>query len=153
MHAGEDGICAGNGTGIRARLFWLAHVARLPALLAAGRVAPRPGLAVRIAAVVVVADALGSRTGGSRPVAVTAVALALYFPRQARETALRLAHGAAVVCCLAVLVALRCGSPVAVEHRAACLVLAYVVVATPAVGVARLTSASIPNPEQLMVVQ
>ena len=97
----------GNGTGIRARCVRLAHVTELPALPAAGRVAPRPGLAVRIAAVVVVADALGSRTGGSCPVAVTAVALALYFPRQARETALRLAHGAAVVCCLAVLVALR----------------------------------------------
>ena len=42
---------------------------------------------------------------------------------------------------------------VAVEYRAAFLVLADVVVATPAVGVARLTSASIPNPEQLIVVQ
>ena len=42
---------------------------------------------------------------------------------------------------------------VAVEHRAACFVLADVVVATPAVGVAGLTSASVPNPEQLVVVQ
>ena len=82
---------------MRARRVGFAHIAQLPALVAAGRVAPRPRVAVGVAAIVVVADARGSRAGCTRRIAVAAGALALHFPRQARKAAPRLAHGAAVV--------------------------------------------------------
>ena len=94
------GRFGGGRPGHAARRFRLAHVAELVVPLAAGRVAPRSGIAVRVAAVAVVADALGSRAECACPVAGFVVALFLHTPRQACEPALRLAHGAAVVGCV-----------------------------------------------------
>ena len=84
---------------VRTRRFRLAHIAALPARAVVGRVAPCSSCDYHtgVAAVVMVADALGSRAGGMCPEAVFAIGFFIFSPRQAREAALRLAHGAAVV--------------------------------------------------------